>query len=611
MPPNNSGSQQPPFDDGSEKEKLNQYAPMEITDDTTNNNSKRSLQNERATLTVELAPRNKRMISSDKNNPSKKRIRTTKSSVMSGQASTSNERDCYGWWTQSCEEMSKKLWFPTETVSVDSPSTSLNGYVVNTTPVSWSKIKKYTPPSTSSQKTLWQSYTSSRVDTTVCAVTQKRKTPTTRKSNLSEKAKKIQQTKQAKKAANKGLISKCQKIRLHPTQHQALILRKWMKAARDTYNITLRLVKDKKVKLNKLAKKLVVTSREEDGETVKKMKETPANIRARAVLDLLDAYKSASAGLKTRIAKQQTSKSRWKTKKKKEKTSGRRRWKSRCPFDVKYKSKRLTSDSFGFEPNNIKVNNEFKQVFIFSRLKKYGMREGIKISESVKCAIKECCRVQYCYGRWYLLCPYKDSKPQEPITERFVALDGGVRTFQTYYTDNEAGEIGIDMEHKIDHINRKINGIESKLKTVHGSQKKRLRRAWYRCNARSSNLMTDFHWNVIKKLLDNFDVIIAPRLHVQSLIKTLPPIVKERILTQRHGLFSQRLVMKAKARGKTVITDFEEHGTSRTCSCCGEANHAIGTSKNFRCHRCGFTGDRDLNAARNHALKYLVGENNY
>ena len=113
---------------------------------------------------------------------------------------------------------------------------------------------------------------------------------------------------------------------------------------------------------------------------------------------------------------------------------------------------------------------------------------------------------------------------------------------------HEAGEIGYNMNKKIDHIHKKIASIRrrmSDLQQIGGSRKKvnRLKKAWYRANARASNLITDFHWHTIKFLLDNFDVIVAPRLGVHSIISRgnrLPKIVKDRLLTLCHGKFRDR-----------------------------------------------------------------------
>jgi transposase len=417
-----------------------------------------------------------------------------------------------------------------------------------------------------------------------------------------------------------------------------------MKAARDTYNRALRLVKDGKAKPNLLLKKLVVTRRAEDNEKMSKMKEAPANIRVRAVLDLIDAFKTAEAGHKARLQRQKTQKSRWakkhtkntkgkhkKTKGKKRKNTkndkgknnrgrrGRRRWRKNVAYHMNYKSKRCTADSFGFEPKSVRVDNEKKQLLLFSAHEKFGMKDGIKMSEAAKHKVSMCCRLQYHFGRWYFLLVYQnqdDAPPSSPTGLRIGALDPGVRTFQSYYSEDEAGEIGTqeELERVFRLIDKKIKRLQQKLQEEKDAQRaRRLRKAWYRANARSSDLATDFHYKTIKFLLNRFDVIIAPKLNAASMLhgdSQLKKKTKEQMRFYRHGIFHRRLLEKA-AIARKVILDLEEHGTSMTCSSCGVANRKLGSSKTFCCKHCQFKSDRDINSARNHILKALVGTEKY
>ena len=156
----------------------------------------------------------------------------------------------------------------------------------------------------------------------------------------------------------------------------------------------------------------------------------------------------------------------------------------------------------------------------------------------------------------------------------------------------------------------KIEGVKKE-----GDRKRinRLTRAWYRANARSSNLATDLHFKTIKYLFERFDVIIAPRLNSSSMLRresTLKQITKRRLAFLRHDTFYNRLLMKAEACGKTIL-DLEEHETSVTCSCCGNANKHLKGSKNFECLFCNFQADRDVNSSKNHLLKALVGRRDY
>jgi hypothetical protein len=104
-----------------------------------------------------------------------------------------------------------------------------------------------------------------------------------------------------------------------------------------------------------------------------------ANIRVRAIKDLIDAFKTAAAGYKARVQRQKTQQSRWQKKKETAKLKGGRKWKKR-KYEIHYKSRRLTSDSFGFEPKSIKVEGD--QLKLFSTTPRFGMQTGIQMSEA-------------------------------------------------------------------------------------------------------------------------------------------------------------------------------------------------------------------------------------
>ena len=108
-----------------------------------------------------------------------------------------------------------------------------------------------------------------------------------------------------------------------------------MKAARDTYNHALRLVKDGKAKPNRLLKNLVVTRRATDNKKMIMMKEAPADIRSRAVLDLIDAFKTAEAGHEAKLQRQNTQKSRWAKENTKNNKGKHKKTKGRKPKNTK------------------------------------------------------------------------------------------------------------------------------------------------------------------------------------------------------------------------------------------------------------------------------------
>jgi hypothetical protein len=300
---------------------------------------------ESATAIVESAPPSRKKISSGKNQCFKRVIPTTQSSQTSGQASITRENSTCSWWTRSCQEQSRRLSSRIVTDSPDSVLNSSNGYVNVLQPNSWCSISRNIPQNGSFQRISYPSSMFSAADIMACDDT-KRSKP------------------KGKKQPKQMLA---QKIRLKPTVLQARKLRQWVSCARETYNRALNLVKTKKQKPTRLLKKLVVNTRQGDRGKISTMKNCPAAIRERAVLDLVDAHTSAWALYKSK-------------KKKKRYKPGK------LPFNIKFKSKRLVTDSIGFEAKSMKTEGTTIHLFAGSKQKKHQKLalKNLKMSEQIQ-----------------------------------------------------------------------------------------------------------------------------------------------------------------------------------------------------------------------------------
>lgn len=71
-----------------------------------------------------------------------------------------------------------------------------------------------------------------------------------------------------------------------------------------------------------------------------------------------------------------------------------------------------------------------------------------------------------------------------------------------------------------------------------------------------------------------------------------------------HGKFLERLKIKAEEI-TTRVHLVNEHMTTKTCGNCLYSQNGIGSSEDWKCHRCTVHLDRDNNAARNMLLRYL------
>lgn len=121
---------------------------------------------------------------------------------------------------------------------------------------------------------------------------------------------------------------------------------------------------------------------------------------------------------------------------------------------------------------------------------------------------------------------------------------------------------------------------------------------------KTRDLKSDAHWKTAKSLCERYDHVIIPRLPVAKMIQSLARSTSRQMLHWSHYQFRQRLQHKAAQLGVCVHVVNEAY-TSMACGRCLwiEESFRRNSSKQFKCRRCGYAADRDLNAARNIMLK--------
>ena len=592
-----TGSQIPPPDDGGTMVPSKQSKQQVGTSATSLKTSSTSDQTPRPrkgkakegkSPTAESAPQNKKTTSKGKKNPSNKATRSTKSSETLVPVSTLNGEDFCEWSTPYCKEMSRRLLSRIKIGSAGLPSISSSGYVKEETPISWCRNKSYVPRNKNSQRISWPSFTSSRAN---CM---------------------DQEGTRNKKPKEPKPTMRSKKVRINTTPEQAKILRFWMKTHRQTYNEALRIVKDKKAKANMVLKKLVVTRRDSDkGTKFETMKKSPADVRVSAVRALCKNFASAKAAYLQRKRNIKSGKVKNKRKRKKHSTTQRTRFKAKKPFEVKYKSRRLTSDAFDLETKSFWM---FKNsLIVFGSNSKY--RLNLKVSESLSdCRVQpdHMCKIAYCFGRWYFIIPevvgpQEEEAPPSGEEPRIVGIDPGLRkAFTCVSNSGRIDEIGIQTKATMDKLNRKSSAILQAIKEATVQQKKRnLTRAWYRLNARAKDLVADLHFKTIQFLVGNYDVIILGKINVQQLVsmKGQSKSNKQMFKFLSHYLFRQRLLMKTSVQPSKEVIIQDESYTTQTCPRCGVLKKDVGSAQVYKCSRCLYTIGRDVSGAANILLR--------
>jgi putative transposase len=213
------------------------------------------------------------------------------------------------------------------------------------------------------------------------------------------------------------------------------------------------------------------------------------------------------------------------------------------------------------------------------------------------------CRVVCQSGRYFIIIP-KEVSIEHPENQRIkvVALDPGVRTFQTFYSQELAGKIGNLDFGKIQRLCSYLDLLISKISKAKMKQKYRMKKAADRIRWRIKDLISEIHYKTANFLCKNFDVIVLPSFEVSQMVSKLRSKTSRAMLTWSHYRFSQILIAKAKEYFVTVIRQNEAY-TSKTCSACGKVQN-IGSKKELKCS-CGLVIDRDYNGARGILLRAL------
>lgn len=191
-----------------------------------------------------------------------------------------------------------------------------------------------------------------------------------------------------------------------------------------------------------------------------------------------------------------------------------------------------------------------------------------------------------------------------------IAFDPGVRTFLT----------GVDSCGNILEIGKDWSKIESKMnydmKSLRGVKDRRKRFNFLKSKRNTDlnrrklhNKIDDMHKKTARYLLDNYDVIVLPKLRTKSILKKesgLGKNINRQISLLAHCKFHDYITWKAyRTMEDKVVINQNEAYTTQTCFHCGRLNK-IGASKTYQCMHCKSGAcDRDIQSSLNILTKYM------
>ena len=356
---------------------------------------------------------------------------------------------------------------------------------------------------------------------------------------------------------------KSRKIYLRLDLKQKAIIKQWFGVTRYVYNQTIELLKDGIVKANWKAIKGDILNGLPDW-----CKDTPYQIKSIAIKDACKAVSNA----KLKFIHTGTV--------------------NRCSF----KSRKDPKQSCYIPKSAVSDKGIYHTIL-----------GEVKLTESLPHNFGDC-RLVCAYGDYYLTLPLVSLQLETESQGRVVALDPGIRTFLTFYSESSFGWLGNKANIKIQKLCFKLDDLCSAISKSSGQLKRRLKKAANRIRAKIQNLVSELHKKSAKFLVNNFDVILLPTFETSQMAKKGRRRIRSKsvrqMLTLSHYQFKQFIKHKAFEHNKVVL-DVNEAYTSITVSWTGEMVK-IGGSKIIKSPSTGQTMDRDINGARGIFLRALV-----
>ncbi len=471
----------------------------------------------------------------------------TTSSPTSDPVSNSKKPAFKQFWTATSKKISQKLWLPTKRYLANSDIHYLNGFSNNMTTSSFVITHKNPRIPMNYQKIACLSSPSIPPDTPV-------------NTNITN--------------------NYCRKIRFYPSQNHRLLLNKCFGATRYLINQALEHIKSGNIQKPTNAIDIRNYLKYQDKYLTPEnswLKEIPYDTRDEAIRQLASNFKTNFTMLK----KKQISR-----------------------FDMKFKSKHTNRQVCYI---NKKALNLSKSTLFVRRVKdilKFGEDVSSFKDHGTLTVVKE-------NGKYYMCYPLSRVNVVEKKPHRVVALDPGVKTFQSFYSPSgEVGKIGDNMAKDLKRyyiLVDKLKGVLTKLK----NQRKKGSNIKKRCallRTKVKNKVLDLHRKACSFLTHRYEKILLPSFETSQMVKKEDrkigkPVVRG-MLALSHYKFKKRLQEMGEANGCEVIICGEAY-TSITCGQCGFLDYNLGDSRVYECPECDMVMDRDYNGARNIYLKNI------
>ena len=523
--------------------------------------------------------------STNKSNTSKINILEGKSSPTSDRVSTIIEKGYNVSLSGPHRDLSDKLWLPIATDYVNTELSSSRGITADSSFC----VTKQVPTGQSRKNRSYQTSVTTLSTSTV-------KENLTKKGNL--RRTNVLGFKKGQKPKDPNKVMRVKKYQVHLEPQFAQQIRDACHAVRYIYNQCVRLccVEGEPANVKHLRSLLINDSETNilPNQILQDHLKIPYDVKDNAIMDFLEAFNTqkilVSTGEKSHFEMHY------------------RKRRSHQPQTLKLpkgRARRISDWEIGWYPKVWK-----KQTF--------KCREGFgEVDHAVRLSWTK-------NDKFYLIFPTDVDKIQNR-SDRIVALDPGVKIFQTTYDiDGTSYRFGEDEIYKLDVTARIADRMRKGIGRIWKDKEKSGRKFRERTNKTArrrlskkankleeyiKNRLSDFHRKSVKFLCSQYGTVIIPEFRSKDMAKKRNTNGKWRrgiskdttrcMIRWGHFKFRELLKAKGEQMGTKIIVGTEEY-TSKTCTnCMYVKDYLAKTERQYDCTNCGVSIHRDINAARN------------
>ena len=374
-----------------------------------------------------------------------------------------------------------------------------------------------------------------------------------------------------------AIVTKSKKIQILPTKEQKAILDRWFGGSRFFYNRAVEAMDKGAITNFKELVPKILTDASDWHVNI------PRQIKVGAIMDACQAVKNAKLKYKKTGEYQQ----------------------------VKFRSRRQPRQTLYLRADTLRENGFYVRplddMTMTEPLPASPQGKGLKTDRNIDNEVKDS-QLIFEHGRYFLCVPYVEKKKPRDPSGRIVALDPGVRTFITYFSEDGFGWIGHHAINRIQRLCQHLDNLLTRALQVRRPLRRTLRQAANKIRFKIRNLIDELHKKTARFLVDTYDIILLPTFETQDMCKRGKRKLRKKsvrqMLTLSHYQFKQFLKHKANECGVIVI-DVCEAYTSKTVSWTGDVIDNLGGQKTIK-DGVGNVMDRDLNGARGIFVKNIA-----